>query len=126
MVSSGHRLGRSYGLHHRIRRSDLQDRLRKTRHAAGWLASISIALVESWRGRSIGTEVIRQVAALGFRRWSFLQGVVAVVRDGNLASARAFLRADFVPTDVVTLEDHAEYVLGRKMEIPDELPRGDR
>ena len=77
------------------------------------LASISIALVESWRGRSIGTEVIRQIAALGFRRWSFLQGVVALVRNGNRASARAVLRADFVPTDLVALEDHAVYVLRR-------------
>lgn len=36
------------------------------------LASISIALAESWRGRSIGAEVIPKIATLGLRRWSFL------------------------------------------------------
>ena len=77
------------------------------------VAVITIALIKSWRGRSIGPIVIRQATHDGFSLWSTVETVVAYVLDGNEPSARSFVKAGFKPTDKPSLEGHQVFVMTR-------------
>jgi len=84
------------------------------------MAVITTALIKFWRGRSIGSKVIRMVSEIGFHKWKRLRFIIANVRTENLASARAFMNAGFVRMESLTLEDHNVYGLERNGELPDD------
>lgn len=62
-------------------------------------AEISVVILQPWRGRSIGTQVIRKAVEHAFKSWSALVRVLAYVRRENEASKRAFQKAGFEPAD---------------------------
>lgn len=70
-------------------------------------ARISVVILGPWRGRSIGTRVIRNAVDRAFRVWPAVVRVLAYVRNDNEASKRSFAKAGFRPArDAGVKPDH--------------------
>jgi len=79
----------------------------------GRSAVITIAIVKSWRGRSIGPVVITHAANEAFACWDQVDVVIAYVLDDNRPSSRSFLKAGFTPTEEYSRESHQVLILER-------------
>lgn len=58
-------------------------------------ATVTVYLMEGFRGRGIGTEAIERGCEKAFAAWPVLSGIKALIRQGNEPSIRAFRSAGF-------------------------------
>jgi len=76
-------------------------------------AVISVAIVTSWRNRSLGSASIEDTARLGFEHWEGLRRILAYVKIENKASETAFERGGFQREEFCDLEGHHLFSLER-------------
>ena len=77
-------------------------------------AVITIALSESWRGRSIGSAMIERTASAGFEHWPSVDYILAYILDGNLRSVHSFKKIGFKPTTEYPMQGHQVLILQRQ------------
>ena len=77
-------------------------------------AVITIALSESWRGRSIGPVMIECTAVAGFDHWPSVDYILAYILDGNIRSVRSFTKVGFEPTTEYLMDGHHVLILRRQ------------
>ncbi len=96
---------------------DERDALGQVRYdRIGDEAEVSVSVARDVRGRGIGRELLRDTAALACRALH-VSTLVALVRDDNMASLRAFAGAGYAVSGVETRNGLRVVRLGRTHEL---------